>query len=95
MVIEKHAEGAAYKSVFVTNNFHLLRAAHFARRAGLGPEGVGAKTAWYYIPNAVMREFIAFLAMHKIKYAATAVAVAALSLIFPEAASSLARIFLH
>ncbi|MDR1322217.1 MAG: YdcF family protein [Gracilibacteraceae bacterium] len=94
-LIEKHAAGAAYKSIFVTNNFHLLRAARYARQAGLSPEGLGAKTAWYYVPNAVMREFAAFLAMHKVKYAVAAVAAFALGLVFPEAALSLARIFLR
>lgn len=49
----------------VTNNFHAFRAATMMRRAGLPGYAVGAPTAWYYVPSATIREFLAFLRDYK------------------------------
>lgn len=54
-----------YNSLFSTNNFHLFRASLYARKAGLKSQGIGAKTALYYMPNALIREFIATIFMYK------------------------------
>jgi uncharacterized SAM-binding protein YcdF (DUF218 family) len=54
-----------YSCVFATSAYHLLRAGMFARQAGLRADGLGAKSAWYFTPNAVLREYIAYLAMYK------------------------------
>lgn len=54
-----------YNSLFSTNNFHLFRASLYARKAGLKSQGIGAKTALYYMPNALIREFIAIIVMYK------------------------------
>ncbi|MBC1360663.1 YdcF family protein [Listeria welshimeri] len=54
-----------YNSLFATNNFHLFRAGIYARKAGLKSQGIGAKTALYYMPNALIREFIAITVMYK------------------------------
>ncbi|WP_027624611.1 YdcF family protein [Clostridium lundense] len=54
-----------YKSVFVTNNFHLFRAALYARQANLNSVGLGSKTALYFLPNAMIREYIAIVVMNK------------------------------
>lgn len=53
------------RGIFVTNNFHVFRAGLCARKVGLKAIGIGAKTAFYYIPNAFMREFIGLLEMYK------------------------------
>lgn len=50
---------------FVTNNFHVLRAGILAKRAGLRARGVAARTAAYYLPNAMIRECIATMALYK------------------------------
>lgn len=50
---------------FVTNNFHVFRAALLTKQIGLKAEGVGSKTAFYYLPNAILREFAGILMMHK------------------------------
>lgn len=63
-IIEQHSEGP-YRSVFVTNEFHLFRASIYARKAGLDAQGVGSRTAFYYVPNAFTREFIGLLEMSK------------------------------
>ncbi|MBC1911287.1 YdcF family protein [Listeria booriae] len=54
-----------YRSIFVTNNFHLFRASLYARKAGLKSQGISSKTALYYLPNALLREFIAIIVMYK------------------------------
>ncbi|WP_251037469.1 YdcF family protein [Paenibacillus albidus] len=54
-----------YSCIFVTNNFHLFRAGLYARMAGLRADGLGSRTALYYLPNAFIREYIAVLALHK------------------------------
>lgn len=54
-----------YKSIFVTNNYHLLRAGIYAKMAGLKSEGLASRTAIYFIPNALIREYIALVVMNK------------------------------
>lgn len=54
-----------YKVIFSTNSFHLLRAGIYAKRAHLKAQGIGAKTAFYFLPNAFIREFIAYLNLYR------------------------------
>ncbi len=56
---------ANFQAIFTTNNYHLFRAGLFARMAGLKADGIGAKTAFYFLPNAFIREFIAIVMMYK------------------------------
>lgn len=53
------------KVIFTSNNFHIFRASLDALHAGLKADGLGAKTAFYYLPNAYLREFAAILVMNK------------------------------
>ena len=53
------------RGIVVTNNFHVLRAGIYSHHVGLKAIGVGSKTAFYYVPNAFMREFIGLLEMYK------------------------------
>lgn len=71
-----------YKSIFVTNNFHLLRAGIYAKKAGLKANGIGSKTAMYYLPNAFIREYIAILVMHKKVNSAILLAIFIISFAF-------------
>lgn len=48
----------------VTNNFHAFRAAMLMRRLGIAGYSIGAPTARYYWPTAVIREFVAVLRDH-------------------------------
>lgn len=64
-IMDHHSHGENYRSIFVTNNFHVFRASIYARKAALDAEGIGSKTAFYYVPNAFTREFIGLLAMYK------------------------------
>lgn len=54
-----------YYTVVVTNSFHVLRASIYARRVGLKGKGIGSKTAFYYMPSALIRENIGLLVMFK------------------------------
>lgn len=55
----------SYSCIFVTNDYHVFRAGTYARQIGLKAEGVGCKTAFYYWPNAFIREYIAIMLQHK------------------------------
>ena len=47
------------RSALVTSDYHVFRAAMYARAVGLNADGLGSRTARYYIPTAFIREFIA------------------------------------
>lgn len=63
-IMEQQAP-SGYQAAFSTNNFHVLRAAIYARRQHLKIDGLSAKTAFYFLPNAFTREYIAYLVMYK------------------------------
>ncbi|WP_225046606.1 YdcF family protein [Lacticaseibacillus kribbianus] len=79
-LIERQVKGAPYKAAFFTNNYHLLRAGIFARAAGLAANGVGAATSFYFLPNAVIREYLAFVVIHKRRHIVIIGLIAALGL---------------
>ena len=64
-LITKREGAKPVKAAFFTNNYHLFRAGVFARAAGLDANGVGAATSFYFLPNAVIREYLAFVVLHK------------------------------
>lgn len=71
--------GSNYKAIFSTSNYHVFRAAIYAKQVNLNISGIGAKTAIYYLPNAMIREYIAIVFMKKKSYI---LKVALISLIF-------------
>ena len=44
--------------VVVTSSYHTFRAALLTRSLSMRAHVVGARTAWYYLPSATLREFI-------------------------------------
>ena len=56
--IDRDAPG---QGLIVTSDYHVLRAAILARRLGLPAQAAGARTARYYWPSAMLREFIALV----------------------------------
>ncbi|NEA38800.1 YdcF family protein [Streptomyces sp. SID11385] len=50
-----------YRCVVVTSNYHVFRTAVTARRVGVRGHVVGAPTASYFWPSAMIREFVALL----------------------------------
>lgn len=60
-------DGPDYRCVIVTSNYHVLRAALYARRAKVNGQVLGAPTARYFWPNAFLREFVAVLVENRWK----------------------------
>lgn len=57
------------KVAFATTNYHVFRSGLFARRVKMRAVGMGAKTKWYFWPNAAVREFVGLLTKHRVKQA--------------------------
>jgi uncharacterized SAM-binding protein YcdF (DUF218 family) len=55
-----------YRCIVVTSNYHVFRAAIIARRLGVNGQVTGARTAAYYWPSAMLREFIAVFLSYKV-----------------------------
>lgn len=70
-------------AVIVTNDFHALRTALLARRAGFADaQVVSCRTLAYYFPAAFIREFVGYQRVHgkaALSWAAVSVALSALS----------------
>ena len=58
------------KVAFATTNYHVFRSGLFARRVKMRAIGMGAKTKWYFWPNAAVREFVGLVTEHRVKQAA-------------------------
>ena len=57
------------KIAFATTNYHVFRSGLFARRVKMRAAGMGARTKWYFWPNAAVREFVGLLTAHRGKQA--------------------------
>lgn len=53
-IIDERTENA--KVVFSTTSYHVFRSGAIAYHNGIKIEGIGAKTKWYFWPNAFLRE---------------------------------------
>lgn len=51
--------GGRKKTALVSSNYHIYRCLRLARSVGLKCTGIGSRTAFYYWPSALIREFIA------------------------------------
>ncbi len=71
------AEGRGSRIVVVTNEFHAFRAAIITRELGLNAQVVGSTTARYFVPSAILREFVAVLARHPWPHLAVAAVILA------------------
>jgi uncharacterized SAM-binding protein YcdF (DUF218 family) len=60
-MLDEIEHGEKYSCIFVTNNYHVLRTAFYSRKLGLNAQGVGCKTARYYLPSAFLREYLAVM----------------------------------
>lgn len=62
--------GGSRRIALVSSNYHVYRCLRIAREVGLTCTGIGAKTALYYWPSALIREFIAvFVTRHFLVWA--------------------------
>ena len=62
-------EGVTGNVAFATTNYHVFRSGLMARRVKMRAVGMGAKTKWYFWPNAAVREFVGILTDHRLKQA--------------------------
>ena len=71
---------------FSTTNYHVFRSGLKARRVKMRALGMGARTKWYFWPNAAVREFVGLLTQHRVKQglilAGLVVSYVALTIIF-------------
>lgn len=61
----KYKKTTPPKIITVTNNFHVFRSLLWARKVGVTCDGAGSKTKFYFWLNALIREFIGVLYMHR------------------------------
>lgn len=54
-----------FKAKFFSNNYHIFRAALYAKMVGLHANGIGCYTRFYFLPNAIIREFAGVFVMNK------------------------------
>jgi uncharacterized SAM-binding protein YcdF (DUF218 family) len=69
------------KVAFSTTNYHVFRGGMFAREVGLKAAGMGAKTKWYFWPNAEVREFIGLVVNEKWVHVGVVLGLAVISII--------------
>ena len=50
---------ASPRFLFVTNDYHVFRTSTYARQLRMKGDGLGCRTAAYYIPSAFIREYVA------------------------------------
>ena len=55
----------AFRASFFSNNYHIFRAGLFAKEAALNANGIGSYTRFYFLPNAIIREFAGVFILHK------------------------------
>lgn len=60
-LLDEYFGGRAYSLVYVTNNFHLLRAGMLARHVGIEGEGLAAPSQIHMLPNYFSREYLAMI----------------------------------
>ncbi len=70
------------KVAFSTTNYHIFRSGLYASRVGLHAVGMGARTKWYFWPNASVREFIGLLRDDMLKQGLLLAAIVAYFIIF-------------
>jgi uncharacterized SAM-binding protein YcdF (DUF218 family) len=65
ILLDQYFGENAYTTVFVTNDYHILRAGINAKEAGItNAYGLPYRTLWYTAPPAYMRESLALLATY-------------------------------
>jgi len=79
------SEDFTARVAFSTTNFHVFRSGILASDAGMNADGMGARTKWYFWPNALIREFIGMLVRHWKLHAVILSAVILLASLFGNA----------
>ncbi len=64
IIDERNADA---KISFATSGYHVFRSGIMAGHAGLRASGIGARTTWYFWPNAALREILGLISSHIVK----------------------------
>ena len=67
--------------LFVTNDYHVFRTSTYARKLNMKGDGLGCRTAGYYIPSAFIREYVALCVKMKWLFLAFYVPILAIILL--------------
>ena len=54
--------------LFVTNDYHVFRTSTYARKLNMKGDGLGCRTAGYYIPSAFIREYVGPLCQNEMAF---------------------------
>ena len=79
-IMERSRPG--YRCIVVTSNYHVFRTAMLARRLGVNGQVTGSRTAGYYWPTAMLREFAAVFLSYKVVNFGICAMIVALPLAF-------------
>ena len=79
-IMERSRPG--YRCIIVTSNYHVFRTAIIARRLAVNGQVTGARTAGYYWPTAMLREFAAVFLSYKVVNFGICALIVALPLAF-------------
>lgn len=55
-IIDARTENASI--AYSTTNYHVFRSGFLAQEVGVKADGIGARTKWYFWPNAMIREVV-------------------------------------
>ncbi len=69
------------KVIFSTNTYHVFRSGIFASKVNMRAIGIGAKSRWYFWPNALVREFVGLLTESRRKQAVIILSMTAIYII--------------
>ncbi len=69
------------KVIFSTNTYHVFRSGIFASKVNMRAIGIGAKSRWYFWPNALVREFVGLLTESRKKQMAIILSMTAIYII--------------
>ena len=74
-------DSSGAKVCYVTTNYHVLRSGILANKTGVAAEGLGARTKWWFWPNAYVRECAGFFSNRNMMILYLAILAAAAAII--------------
>lgn len=63
---EKSGRTGQPQILFSTSNYHVMRASLYSKRIGFSPQGIGAPTSLYFLPTALIREYVGILSYYRL-----------------------------
>lgn len=63
---EKSGRTGQPQILFSTSNYHVMRASLYSKRIGFSDQGIGAPTSLYFLPTALIREYVGILSYYRL-----------------------------